>query len=278
MGAAPTSLRSAIRSVPEKDNVSSRTRARTTANREGAPPDAGKGGDGSQQVEGMAALASRHAVGFLQGALDVLGQLLSFLDPVVASLNRARHPKETIVFLLASLFILLAFGLCHYGLTLKLAAEERRHEHRMELTMLELTHSCPSTGTNVSNVLQVGPRQLRLERRISSPDEPPAPSEPPPARARTCCHLVPAGALGLGADVVDDVRRCIDDRLRTELIGAAYAPSTMGTAAAILAADFDRTGLTEGFELGEAVIAALPTEHSSSVTVVRYTRMLTYCP
>ena len=113
----------------------------------------------------------------------MLGQLLSFLDPVVASLNRARYPRETIVFLLVSLFILLAGGLHHHDLTMKLAAEERAHEHKMELTMLELMHSCPSTGANVSNELQVGVRQLRLEHRISSPEEsraPPAPGGPPP--------------------------------------------------------------------------------------------------
>jgi len=238
----------------------------------------------------IAAAASRLAVGFLQGVLGVLRQLLSFLDPVVASLNRARYPRETIVFLLGSLLILLAAGLFHHDLTLQLAAAEKKHEHEMrlnekahehmmQLKMLELMHMCSPAGFNVSNVLQAGSTEVRLEGHISSLKGPPT---PPPAHPRaspgSCCHLVQVGTAAHGADVVGDVRRCVDDHLEKELVGASYVPSSVSTAAAMVAADFDRSGTTEDFELAEAVLAGLSSAHSSDATVVRYTRKLTYCP
>eukprot|EP00966_Prymnesium_polylepis_P154083 3558159-Prymnesium_polylepis.1 len=211
-------------------------RDRTDAN----PPEGGR----LQWVGAMAASASRLAIGFLQGVLNVLGQLLSFLDPVVASLNRARYPRETIVFLLVSLFILLAAGLHHHGLTLKLAdeekrreheirLEERRHEQLMQKAMLELMHTCSPIGTNVSNVLQAGSTQLRLDGRISSPKEPPAPPAPcapPPVAPGTCCHLVRAGTSAHTADVVTDVRLCVDQHLATDLVGAVVHEHSRGHA------------------------------------------------
>lgn len=57
-----------------------------------------------------------------------------------------------------------------------------------------------------------------------------------------CCHLVLVGTSTHGADVVGDVRRCVDDHLEKELIGASYVPSSLSTAAAMLAADFDHSG------------------------------------
>ena len=159
--------------------------------------------------------------------------------------------------------------------------EERRHEHKMQQEMLERLHTCSPEGTNISNVLLAGSTQLSLEARISSPKEPPtplAPCVPPPAAPGTCCHLVRAGTSAHTADVVGGVRLCVDGHLEKQLVGASYVPSSMSTAAAMLAADFDRSGTTEGFELAEAVIAGLSMAHSSDATVVRYTRMLTYCP
>ena len=173
--------------VPEETDyfVSSRTRSRTETARtiqeadpaeravsERDPAERAVGERGLlSSTASFIARSSQLAIGFLQGVLSVLARLLTLLDPVVAALNRARYPRETIAFLLGSLLILLAAGLYHHNLAMKLAAEDRRHEHKMELKMLELLHTCPSTGTNVSNVLQTGPRQMRLERHVSSPEE-----------------------------------------------------------------------------------------------------------
>ena len=80
------------------------------------------------------------------------------------------------------------------------------------------------------------------------------------------------GTSAHGADVVGDVRRCVDDHLEKELIGASYVPSSLSTAAAMLAADFDHSGTTEGYELAEAVLAGLSRAHSSDATTTPQSR------
>ena len=100
--------------VPETDFVSSRTRSRTESRcttQEADPDERAVGETGLlSSAASFMARSSQLATGFLQGVLDVLAKLLTFLDPVVSSLNRALYPRETIAFLLVSLLILLHRG------------------------------------------------------------------------------------------------------------------------------------------------------------------------
>jgi len=270
------SLRTALGMIPETEQVLGRTRSRTAAGfRDAAPPP--PPAPPTQPLAQLAASTSRLAVSFLWGLLDVLKYLVSLLRSVVNALNEARYPRETVSFLLGSLIILAAAALYHRGQSLALTMSEQQHEQAMQLRMLELLHRCPASGQNESSVLRMGTSVVHLEHGVSSP---PAvrPAPPAPPRAGTCCHVVPSGVAAYTTEDVDAARRCVDARLERDVVGSSYVPSATGTAAAMARADFDRSGAVEGFELAEAVIAALPVSHSGSVTIVQFARRMCYCP
>jgi len=273
------SLRTALAMIPETEKVSGRTRSRMAAGfRDAAPPPppAPPPAPPPNHYQQLAASTSRLAGAFLWGLLDVLKYLVSLLQPVVNALNQARYPRETVAFLLGSLLILAAAALYHRGQSLALAMVEQRHEHAIQLKMLDYLHKCPASGTNESSVLRMGSSVVHLEHGVSSPEARPAPSAP--SRVGTCCHVVPSGASAYATHNVDAARRCVDKRLEDDVVGSAYTPSATSTAAAMARADFDRSGAVEGFELAEAVVAALPVSHSGSVTVVQFVRKMCYCP
>jgi len=127
LSAEPRLLRFDLPVVPETDVVSGRTRSRTETTRttqeadhaEVSPTTSAAPADGL--LSSAVARSSQLATGFLQGVLTVLAKLPTLLDPVVASLNRATYPRETIAFLLVSLLLLLAAGLRHHDLASELA-------------------------------------------------------------------------------------------------------------------------------------------------------------
>jgi len=204
---------------------------------------------------------------------------------VSRALNEARSPFAVVAFILGGLLSLAAIVLGCIGLVMYFGDLDKQRTHEMKLAIVNKPRpDCDGSNSTFSHTVNGVNYEASVLNHVLPPpasDECPAwcsAHDSPPTPSDTCCHVLPRNASSYSSAVVDDARRCVDDRLKTEWAGPEHSRSNMTTGAAMSKSDHDDSGSVEGYEIVEAVIIAMPASAAADIVAVRLVRRYLWCP